>query len=122
MFPVLEGRAGMRAAAVLILAGAGAALGQQLQLLSRPVPSAEAVQRGEKQFVAACGFCHGANAKGGEGGPDLVRSVLVLDDENGDKIGPVILRGRVDKGMPAFSFTPAEVSDLATFLRSRTQA
>jgi hypothetical protein len=50
------------------------------------------VARGKETFVGACGFCHGSNAKGGEKGPDLLRSVIVLDDEHGKAIGPVILR------------------------------
>ena len=76
------------------------------------------VERGKGTFVSACGFCHGSNAKGGEKGPDLLRSVLVLDDENGKAIGPVILRGRPDKGMPRFPFTPQQISDIANFLHS----
>jgi mono/diheme cytochrome c family protein len=123
MSPILQGRAGIGFAASLILTLIVIGrLDAQPRLVGRPVPPADAVERGQKQFVATCGFCHGANAKGGEGGPDLVRSVLVLDDENGDKIGPVILKGRVDKGMPAFSLAAAEISDIAAFLRTRTQA
>jgi len=80
------------------------------------------LERGKALFTAQCGFCHGANAKGGESGPDLVRSVPVLDDENGDRIGPVVRAGRPDKGMPPFSFNPAQISDIAAFLRVRTQA
>lgn len=99
-----------------------AATGLDAQLVSRPAPAVDAVERGQKTFVAACGFCHGSNAKGGESGPDLVRSVLVLDDESGDQIGPVILNGRPEKGMPKFSFTKDQIADLAAFLRSRTQA
>jgi cytochrome c oxidase cbb3-type subunit III len=76
------------------------------------------VERGTTIFVEACGFCHGANAKGGEKGPDLLRSVVVLDDENGNAIGPVILRGRPDKGMPRFPFTPQQIADIAAFLHN----
>src|SRR5271167_3484250 len=97
-----------------------AAVALHAQLVTRPAPSADYVERGQKTFVAACGFCHGSNAKGGESGPDLVRSVLVLDDESGDRIGPVILDGRPEKGMPKFSFTKDQITDLAAFLRSRT--
>ena len=79
-----------------------------------PVP----VERGKMTFVGACGFCHGSNAKGGEKGPDLLRSVLVLDDENGSAIGPVILRGRPDKGMPRFPFTSQQIADIAAFLHN----
>src|SRR5690242_20026088 len=43
-------------------------------------PDPAAVNRGKNLFVATCGFCHGAAATGGESGPNLVRSVLVLHD------------------------------------------
>jgi mono/diheme cytochrome c family protein len=91
-------------------------------LISRDVPDSESVDRGQKVFVARCGFCHGANAKGGEAGPDLIRSVLALDDEGGDKIGPVILHGRPEKGMPAIPLKEDQIKDIAAFLRSRQQA
>jgi cytochrome c oxidase cbb3-type subunit III len=81
-----------------------------------------AVERGQKTFVASCAFCHGSNAKGGETGPDLLRSVVVLDDENGEKIGQVVLNGRPDKGMPKFNLTPEQISDIATFLHDRVKA
>lgn len=32
------------------------------------------VDRGKAAFVSACGFCHGSNARGGESGPDLLRT------------------------------------------------
>ncbi len=86
-------------------------------------PDPQAVDRGQKLFVANCAFCHGTNAKGGATGPDLVRSVLVLHDEGtGKNIGPVILNGRPAKGMPKFDFTEAQIKDIAAFLLSRNQA
>jgi cytochrome c oxidase cbb3-type subunit 3 len=91
-------------------------------LISRDVPDPAAVERGKNLFVAQCGFCHGSNANGGETGPDLIRSALALDDEGGDKIGPVILNGRADKGMPAFHLSGDQIKDVAAFLRSRQQA
>jgi cytochrome c oxidase cbb3-type subunit III len=91
-------------------------------LISRAVPDPAAVERGQKTFSANCGFCHGTNAQGGDTGPDLVRSPLALDDERGDKIGPVILEGRVNKGMPAFHLPAEQIQDIAAFLRSRQQA
>src|SRR6185312_5252215 len=38
------------------------------------------IQAGELRFTSQCGFCHGRDAAGGEGGPDLTRSVLVAED------------------------------------------
>jgi mono/diheme cytochrome c family protein len=84
-----------------------------------PAPDPLAVQRGQQSFVANCGFCHGSTARGGNGGPDLVRSVVVLDDEgSGTQVGPVILEGRPVKGMPKFAMTAGQIKDIAAFLLS----
>ncbi|HLJ17423.1 MAG TPA: c-type cytochrome [Bryobacteraceae bacterium] len=86
-----------------------------------PAPDPAAAARGEKLYAASCSFCHGDKATGGEG-PDLVRSALVLHDEKGETIGPVILKGRPDKGMPSFpTFTQAQISDIAAFLHMRVE-
>ncbi len=92
------------------------------QLISRPVPPADAVERGQKQFVIQCAGCHGSDARGEDNGPDLVRSVIVLDDEQGSLIGPVLRKGFPNEGMPAFDLSDAQIQDLAAFLRERTQA
>ena len=85
-------------------------------------PDAAAAGRGEKLFAANCSFCHGAKATGGDTGPDLVRSTLVLHDEKGELIGPLVHNGRPSRGMPAFAtFTDAELYDLAEFLHMRVE-
>lgn len=85
-------------------------------------PDAEAAKRGEKLYGANCSFCHGAKASGGDTGPDLVRSALVLHDEKGELIGPVVHNGRTSKGMPAFAaLTDTELYDLAQFLHMRVE-
>src|SRR5690348_4168425 len=78
-----------------------------------PAPDSVAAALGEKLFGSNCAFCHGVKATGAQG-PDLVRSALVLHDEKGELIGPVVLNGRPDKGMPSFpSFTQAQIYDIA---------
>lgn len=84
-------------------------------------PDPAAAERGEKLYAPNCAFCHGARANGAEG-PDLVRSAVVLHDEKGELVGPVILKGRPDKGMPAFAnLTPAQAADIAEFLHMRVE-
>jgi len=86
-----------------------------------PPADAAAAARGQTLFAQDCAFCHGANATGAEG-PDLLRSTIVLHDEKGETIGPVVLRGRPDKGMPSFGgLTPAQIYDLAEFLHQRVE-
>jgi mono/diheme cytochrome c family protein len=77
-----------------------------------------AVERGKAAYSTNCAFCHGPDTRGGDGGPSLLRSALVLDDQNGERIGPVVRSGRPDRGMPAFAMTETQVSDLAAFLHS----
>ena len=83
----------------------------------RPVSDPEAVARGKVLFDVNCSFCHGADARGGDDGPNLLRSDLVLEDQNGENIGPVLLNGR-DRGMPKFTFTAAQISDVAAYIHS----
>jgi len=77
-----------------------------------------AVERGRATFSTNCAFCHGADIRGGDGGPSLLRSQLVLDDQKGELIGPVIRSGRADRGMPAFALSPEQIADLAAFMHS----
>jgi cytochrome c oxidase cbb3-type subunit 3 len=45
---------------------------------------------------------------------------LVSSDVGGDKIGDVVLHGRPDKGMPAFSnFSPEQITDLVAFIHQQ---
>ena len=80
---------------------------------------AQQVQAGQPLFSSRCGFCHGRDAAGGESGPDLTRSALVAGDVRGDKIGPVVRSGRIDKGMPAFDLGDADLSAIAAFIHER---
>jgi len=84
----------------------------------RTVDDPAAVERGKAAYSTNCAFCHGADTRGGDGGPSLLRSSLVLDDQNGELIGPVIRSGRSDRGMPSFAMTAEQISDLAAFMHS----
>ncbi len=81
------------------------------------------VDRGKNVFLPNCGFCHGPDARGGDGGTDLARSLVILSDENGEGIGEFLKVGRVEKGMPAFpNLASQQISDIATFLHDRVEA
>ena len=84
----------------------------------RPPADPAVVARGHQIFSANCSFCHGSDARGGEGGPNLIRSQLVLDDNNGELIATVVQNGRPDKGMPKFDLTTEEISTIAAFIHS----
>jgi cytochrome c oxidase cbb3-type subunit III len=84
----------------------------------RPPADPAVLERGQGLYSVNCRFCHGSDARGGEGGPNLLRSTIVLNDQSGEGITPVVRNGRPDRGMPAFSLTASQISDIATFLHS----
>src|SRR2546430_4408435 len=105
------------AVSALIVAGAATAVLAQQQALTPPQDPA-AVERGRSLLSQECGFCHGANARGGSSGPDLTRSALVQEDENGKQLGEFLRVGRPDRGMPKFDLPDARVADVAAFLHA----
>jgi cytochrome c oxidase cbb3-type subunit III len=85
-----------------------------------PTLDPEAVDRGRTTFTATCGFCHGPTAQGGDGGPGLIRSLLVLGDEDGSQLATFLKNGRPDKGMPKFDrLSEQDAADISAYLRSR---
>jgi mono/diheme cytochrome c family protein len=77
------------------------------------------VSAGAELFHQNCAFCHGRDTMGGESGPDLTQSKLVLSDKTGEKIAAVVREGRPDNKMPAFNFSSQEVRSLIAFIRER---
>jgi cytochrome c oxidase cbb3-type subunit 3 len=85
------------------------------------MPDAGMAGLGAKLFGPTCGFCHGADARGGTG-PDLLRSPIVLDDNQGEIIGPTVHDGRPAKGMPAFpSFSDDQLREIGEFLHLQVE-
>jgi cytochrome c oxidase cbb3-type subunit 3 len=70
-------------------------------------------------FLQQCAFCHGRDAAGGEEGPDLTRSKLVVADAGGDKIAPVIREGRPEKGMPRFTLSDSDMAAVVAFIHDQ---
>lgn len=78
--------------------------------------SPNVAEAGRHLFQRNCAFCHGRDAAGGESGPDLTRSKLVLSDANGTKVTDVVRNGRPEKKMPAFNFSNEEIHSLVVFI------
>lgn len=104
-------------------------LAELLQYLGTPGPTVAGASKGsqatgqaaagETLFHQNCAFCHGRDAMGGETGPDLTQSKLVLGDKSGETIAQVIREGRTEPKMPSFNFSGEEVAGLVAFIRWR---
>jgi cytochrome c oxidase cbb3-type subunit 3 len=81
------------------------------------------IARGKSLFDANCRLCHGADLRGGDmGGVNLLRSNLVLTDQHGELILPVVHNGRQNPGvppMPPFPQIPDDdVKAIAEYIHS----
>src|SRR5712691_7519354 len=83
----------------------------------RPPGDPAAIERGKALYGVNCQFCHGADTRGGDGGPSLLRSSVVLDDQHGELIAPILRSGR-PPAMPPFTFSDQQIADVAAFLHS----
>jgi mono/diheme cytochrome c family protein len=84
----------------------------------RPAGDPAAIERGRALYGVNCAFCHGPDTRGGDQGPSLLRSGVVLDDRNGELMAPVIQNGRTDRGMPKFNLTSEQIADVAAFVHT----
>jgi mono/diheme cytochrome c family protein len=79
----------------------------------------EKIAAGKILYDVNCAFCHGPDARGGEGGgPNLLRSELVMDDQEGELIAPVVQNGRPGTAMPKFDLTADQVSEVSAYIHS----
>jgi cytochrome c oxidase cbb3-type subunit 3 len=85
----------------------------------RPPGEPAAIERGRTLYSVTCSACHGVDLRGGQlGGPNLLRSQLVLNDMDGELIIPVIQNGRPDKGMPPMPISAGDGKAVAVYLHS----
>ncbi|HEV3058309.1 MAG TPA: c-type cytochrome [Vicinamibacterales bacterium] len=99
--------------------GRGGGAGPAAAFPQRPPADPALVERGKGIYSVNCQFCHGADTRGGDSGPSLLRSQLVQDDQRGERIAEVVQNGRPPR-MPKFTLTIDQMADLAAFLHSFT--
>jgi cytochrome c oxidase cbb3-type subunit 3 len=86
----------------------------------RPPGDPELIARGKPLFVTNCSTCHGADLRGGVGnGPNLLRSAVVLMDQKGELILPIVRGARAERGMPPLpQLTDDDVKAIAEYIHS----
>lgn len=127
--PAAAGATAFGGAAEAAAAGGSeaAAAGQQprqapYDAQQRPPGDPEMIARGQGLYGIHCRGCHGADLRGGDlGGPNLLRSQLVLRDRAGELIWPVLRDGQSTPGgseMPPQSLSEADSRAVAEYLHS----
>jgi mono/diheme cytochrome c family protein len=83
----------------------------------KQVVDEDAASRGKTIYSAQCITCHGVQARGGERGPDLVRSLVVLHDRYGNTVGPFLAKGHPNG--KSVKLTQSQIVDLSHFLHQQ---
>jgi cytochrome c oxidase cbb3-type subunit III len=85
----------------------------------RPPGDPELIARGKPLFVTNCSSCHGVDLRGGvTGGPNLLRSAVVLMDQHGELILPIVHGARAERGMPPLPLPDPDVVAIAEYIHS----
>ncbi len=106
-----------RATALLVLL----AIPQFAQETPRPPSTPDTIERGHMYFSGNCGICHGADAQGGDKGPNLTTSQFKHGATDADLFRS-ITRGVPGTIMPANNLPPEQVWAIVAFLRSTVVA
>ncbi|HYT73975.1 MAG TPA: c-type cytochrome, partial [Vicinamibacterales bacterium] len=96
--------------------------GQSFPSALRKVADPAVVERGGTLYGINCRLCHGPDLRGGDlGGVNLLRSQLVLNDQDGELIFPVVKNGRATPGLPPMPPLPLpedDVKAIAAYMHS----
>jgi len=86
----------------------------------RPPGDPAVIERGKAAYAVTCSACHGVDLRGGQlGGPNLLRSQLMLNDQHGELLIPVVRGGRPEKGMPPMpTMAEDDIKAIAEFIHS----
>lgn len=93
--------------------GRGQGRGATFPAQQREVADPAIIARGKTLYEINCRACHGADLRGGDiGGPNLLRSQLVLNDQHGELMLPVVKNGRMTPGLPIMPPLPLPDDDV----------
>lgn len=86
----------------------------------RPPGDPALIARGNGLYGVHCRACHGADLRGGDqGGPNLLRSPVVLNDRAGELMGPIVVNGQRGTGvMPPIPLPTDDVRAIAEYIHS----
>lgn len=100
----------------------GGRQGQGFPSSQRKPADPAVVERGKTLYGVNCRLCHGPDLRGGDmGGVNLMQSELVLSDQEGELIYPVVHNGRSTSGMapmPPLPLAENDVKAIAAYIHS----
>ena len=83
-----------------------------------PQAAPDVIARGKVIYDANCASCHAADMRGTDKGINIIRTQLVLDDDKGELIAPILKAGHPAAAKKVYSFDAGQMTDLAGYIHS----
>jgi cytochrome c oxidase cbb3-type subunit III len=100
----------------------GGRAGQSFPAQQRKLADPAVIEKGNTLYGINCRLCHGIDLRGGDmGGVNLLRSPIVLSDQDGELIYPIVHNGKQTEGLPPMPPLPlaeADVKAIAAYVHS----
>ena len=84
-----------------------------------PQAAPEVIARGKVIYDANCASCHAADMRGTDNGINLIRKQIVMDDDQGELIAPLLKAGHPAANKRVFNFDAGQIIDLAGYIHTK---
>lgn len=86
---------------------------------THPQAAPDVIARGKVIYDANCASCHAADMRGTDKGINIIRTQVVLDDDTGERIGPILKAGHPAADKKVYNFDAGQLTDLAGYIHTQ---
>lgn len=84
-----------------------------------PQAAPDVIARGKVIYDANCASCHAPDMRGTDKGINIIRKQVVMDDDQGELIAPILKAGHPAADKKVFNFDAGQIIDLAGYIHSK---
>lgn len=114
-----SGAAGVSGGRGAFPAGGGGGGGFANSYPIHPQAAPDVIARGKVIYDANCASCHAPDMRGTDQGINIIRKQVVMDDDKGELIAPILKAGHPAAIRKVYSFDAGQIVDLAGYIHSK---
>ena len=85
---------------------------------THPQAAPDVIARGKIIYDANCASCHAPDMRGTDKGINIIRKQVVMDDDKGELIAPILKAGHPAADKKVYNFDAGQMTDLAGYIHS----
>ena len=113
------GAAGASGAAGRGPAGGGGGGGFANSYPTHPQAAPDVIARGKVIYDTNCASCHAPDMRGTDKGINIIRKQVVMDDDRGELIAPILKAGHPAADKKIFNFDAGQIADRAGYIHTK---